>query len=508
MTNNTNKRIAKNTFYLYIRMSLTMIITLYTSRVVINILGETDFGIYNIIGGIVVLFSFLNNAMTNSSQRFISYALGSNDHKNLVKTFRMSMSAHISIAILILLLAETLGLWFVNNKLNLPSDRIYASNLVYQFSILSLLTKILRVPYSSTIIAYEKMSFYSYISVIENILSLLIVYLITSTSYDSLIFYSLLIFIVSLVCTIIFKIYCSNKFEICRFRLEWDKKTYFNLLNFSGWSMLGGIGNISASQGCNILLNIFNSISINAAYAIGNQVSGAINNFVSNFQLAFTPQIVKLHANNNSESLQKLVMKTSLFSYYLLLVISIPFLLKTEIILKLWLKIVPQFSVEFCQLMVIYFLIDAIQAPLWNTIFATGKIKNYQIGLFIITILNIPISYILLSNNLSPIYVLITRVLLNLITAIIRTLYIKHLTQFSPKRYLVEVVLKGAYISVISFLPSYFISLFFNETLLNTLFYCILTILLTTTTIYFWGINWEERKLLNTFIQNKIKALI
>ena len=379
MSHQDTKRIAKNTIFLYVRMIITMLITLYTSRVILNVLGVEDYGVYNIIAGIVVLLAFLQTAMTNASQRYITYELGKGELESVKKVFSMSMTTHITISLLIFFLAETIGLWFINTQLNIPANRMLAANWVYQFSILTFIVNLIRIPYNASIIAYENMSFYAYISIIESILKLLIVYVLCISPSDKLILYAILLCGVAIICTFIYKIYCCKKFLTCNYTYFWDKKLYWQLMRFSGWTMLGGISNVSAQQGGNILLNMYNGVVSNAAFGIANQVSYAVYAFSSNFQIAFNPQITKLHAVGDSLHLNNLVNKASLFSYYLMLLFAVPFMINTEIILKLWLKNVPEYTVGFCQLMVVYQLIDAFQAPLNTLIFSTGKIKNYNI---------------------------------------------------------------------------------------------------------------------------------
>ncbi len=334
MHSSKTKQIAKNTSLLYFRMLITMIVTLYTSRIVLNTLGIEDFGIYNIIGGVIILFTFLNVAMSNTTQRFLSFELGRNDMEQLKKTFSMSMTAHISIALIVFLLSETVGLWFINTQLNIPAERMNAANWVYQFSILTFVFQIIRVPYNASIIAYERMSFYAYISIIEVILKLAVVFLLQKGGFDKLIFYSILLFIVSIIILYAYKVYCNKKFKISRYYFFWDGSLYKNIMSFSGWSLMGSVASISANQGINILLNIFFGVAVNAAMGIANQVNGALNSFVVNFQTAFKPQIVKSYAEGDKKYLTQLILQTSKFSFFLFFIVSIPILLNTEFALK------------------------------------------------------------------------------------------------------------------------------------------------------------------------------
>lgn len=502
MSSENNRRIAKNTLFLYIRMLITMLVGLYTSRVVLNILGVEDFGIYNIVGGVVVLFSFLNNAMSNATLRFLSYEIGKENTEQIKKTFKMSMTAHISIAILAFLLLETVGLWFVNTYLNIPVGRMYAANWVYQFSIFTFIVNIIRIPYNASIIAYENMSFFAYVSILEVLLKLFIVFLLFIIGFDKLISYAFLVLVVTFFVTIIFKLYCTRKFSTCHYNFFWDKDLYFKLMSFSGWSMLSSVANIGAQQGGNIILNIFNGVIANAAYGVANQASNAIYGFVNNFQLAFKPQIIKLYAAGETGKLHVLMFRTSLFSYYLFLIIAIPFLVNTEEVLQLWLKTVPEYAVVFCQLMILYFLIDSIQAPLWTAIYATGNIRSYQLWYSFLVAFNIPLAYTLLKMGMPPYYVLIVRVGLNFISAIIRTIYLSYFMNFPAMKYFKSIVLRAAMVTILAYFIARIINNNSDRNFTELLLMITLTVGAVIGIIYIIGINKKERMVVNSYVKN------
>lgn len=433
-------------------MVLLMLVALYTSRVVINVLGVEDFGIYNIIGGIVVLFSFLNSAMTNATQRFFSYELGRNDNQRLNKVFNVSIICHVVVSLIVLILAETIGLWFVNTQLNIPNDRVTAAQWVYQFSILTFILNVIRVPYNAIIISYERMSLYAYITIAEASFKLLAVFILRYLSFDKLILYAILMALVTLLCNLVYFLYCKIKFECCKsFEVEKDRAIYRQLSSFFGWSLLGGASNVGAQYGGNILINIFHGVTVNAGFGVANQVSHAVSTFVNNFQMAFNPQLVKLYAQKNEKELNALIMRSALFSFYLMWVISLPLMINMPFILRLWLGTVPPYADAFCILMLLYYLVDAIQAPLFMTIYATGRIRNYQIWLSSIIILNIPLSWILLSIGYSPVVVIAVRLILNIISSIIRTFYIKKLLSFDIHTYTKSVIGRALLISALSF---------------------------------------------------------
>ena len=435
MSGEDNKRIAKNTAMLYVRMLLTMLVTLYTSRVILNTLGVEDFGIYNLVGGIVVLFSFFNSAMSMATQRFLNYEMGRGTIDSIKRVFSMSMIVHFSIIIFILLLAETIGLWFLNTYLNIPEERIEAANWVYQFSILTFSIKVIQVPYNASIIAHEKMTFYAYISIVEVILKLLIVLVLPWGGVDRLILYSSLVCGVTILIFLCYRYYCLKHFVVCLFHFIWDAELYKRLISFSGWTLLGQVAVVGVNQGINFILNIFFGVIVNAAMGIGYQVVNAIQSFVSNFQTAFKPQLMKSYAAGDHSYLFQLVTVTSRFSFFLLFILAVPVLYNTEFILRIWLKQVPEYSVTFCQLLIINSLIEALAGPLWMSVHATGKIKNYQIIISLLYLLNLCFSYFFLLLGYYPEIVLWIKLFVGIIILFVRIVFCQKLIKLPVKTY-------------------------------------------------------------------------
>lgn len=435
-----NKRIAKNTIMLYVRMFLIMAVTLYTSRVVLEVLGVEDFGIYNIVGGIVVLFSFINHAMATATQRFLNFELGRGNIEETERVFSMSLTAHISIALLVLFLAETVGLWFLLTQMNIPEGRLQAAVWCYQFAILTTCTQIVRVPYNACIIAYERMSFYAYISIIEVLLRLLIAFLLYIGECDRLILYSVLMWLVAVVVCYVYKIVCNHNFSISKYHFFWDKMLYKKLMSFSGWSLFGSAANTGVQQGLNILLNIFCGVVVNAAMGVANQVSAAVYSFVSNFQTAFNPQLVKSYASGDREYFVHLIFQASKFSFFLLLLISLPFVLSCDFVLSIWLKEIPEHAVQFIQLILIFLLIDALAAPLWISVQAMGNIRNYQLLMSSLILLNLPFAYLILYCGFAPEMVLVIRIIVNFITFWVRIFYLKKRMAFPVGKYVKKVL--------------------------------------------------------------------
>ena len=477
-----NSRIVQNTLLLYSRMLLIMAVTLYTSRVVLGILGLEDFGIYNIVGGVVVLFSFVNNAMTTATQRFLNFSLGKNDIAELRRVFSMSVTAHISVALLTILISETVGLWFLLTQMNIPPERMNAAIWCYQFAVLTTCIQIVRVPYNACIIAYEKMSFYAYISFVEVILRLLIVFLLTAGNIDRLVLYSILIAAVALIITYAFKKVCNLKFEVSHYTFFWDFRLYKKLLSFSGWSLMGNAANVGVQQGTNILLNLFYGVVVNSAVGISNQVTNAVYSFVSNFQLAFNPPLVKCYATDDFQTVRKLIYSSSKISYFLLLVISTPLLLYSDYFLSVWLKEVPAYASDFSVLMLIVLFFDALAAPFWITIQASGYIMKYQIIVSTLILLNVPISYIFLKHDCTPITVFYVRVALGRAVFLFRLSYLKKVLPFSICDYTKKVLSPILLINTLSFplvwfLKSLDMSLWFSLLIVTiqnlTLIFCI-----------------------------------
>lgn len=488
-----NKRIAKNTLLLYVRMFVMMFTALFTSRIVLQVLGETDYGIYNIIGGVVVLFSFLNSALLSATQRFLNFSLGRNDESSTHKVFCMSMNSYLILSAIFLLLGETVGLWFVDTQLNIPQERMTAAHWVYQFSLLTFVISLVRVPYNATIIAYERMGFYAYLSLGEVALKLVVVYLLYVTAYDKLVIYSLLYMLVPLLITWLYKVYCNCHFSISSYRPFWDKDMFKRLFSFSGWSLFGSVANLSASQGLNILVNIFCGVTVNTALGIANQISNNVFQFISNFQVAFNPQIVKCYAANETQRLYSLMFAASKLSYFLLLVIALPVMLNMDVILEIWLVDVPRHTAVFSQLILCFLLIEALSAPLWMFVQATGKIRNYQILMSALIFLNFPLVYIVLKIGMPVYSVWVVRIVVNVVVFTMRCVYINRKYSFPLLEYCNNVILPVLAVSAIavplSFLTRESVSGYWTQFVVS----CAFAVCVTTVLIYLFGLSRKER---------------
>lgn len=486
-------------------MTLTMLVTLYTSRVILNTLGIEDYGIYNVVGGVVFMFSFFNSAMSSATQRFLSYEIGKRDFVQLRKTFNATQVIHIGIAVLIFILAETIGLWFVKTYLVIPTERLNAAIWVYHFSVLSFMVSIIQVPYNAIIIAHERMNVYAYVSILEVTLKLLIVFMLTWLSYDKLKLYGILYFSIVSIIAAIYRIYTRKNFKESKFEFVKDDKLYKTLISYSGWNLFGNIAAVAKGQGVNILLNLFYGPVVNAARGIATQVEGAVNSFVSNFQIAVNPQIIKSYAAEQKEYMTSLVIRSSKFSFYLLFLLSLPIILEVDQILKLWLKTVPQYSSIFTILVLVIILIDCVSGPLMTAIQATGKIKVYQTVVGSLLILILPISYILLEQGYSPEITLYVNIIISIIALSFRLYLVWKLLEFPILRFIQEIILKNAIIVLLSLSLPLFIRNLMDENLMRLIVIIIVTLIWNTIIIYSLGLHKSEKKIVIKGIKKILK---
>lgn len=481
-------------------MILVMGVSLFTSRIVLRELGVSDYGIYSLVGGIVALFGFFNAAMSSATQRYLSFDIGKGDQEKLRKTFSASLTIHAGIALLVLILAETIGLWYVNYKMVFPPERSFAVNVVYQFSVFSFLLGIIQVPYNALIIARERMNVYAYVSILEVILKLIIVFMLVYFGSDKLITYAILTFVVSFIIRMVYQIYCRKNFKESKYKFEYDKEYYRELMSYSGWSLFGNIAAVARGQGINVVLNLFFGTVVNAAYGITLTVQGAVQSFVTNFQVAVNPQIIKNYAKGDLNAMQLLIFRSSKLSFFLFFILSFPIILNTEYILNLWLTVVPEHSVIFIQLAFIYLMIDSISYSLIIAVQATGKIKKYQMILGTFIFLNLPIAYLVLRLGGSPESVYYVLISVTFLTLVFRMFFVKNLLGFKPLVFVKNVILPISFtvilvIAVQQILKYLFIdtqALNFAEFLVQSVLY----VLMAGLGILFIGIKPNERKAL------------
>lgn len=497
MTNtDNNKRIAKNTILLYIRMIFLMGVTLYTSRIILQVLGVTDFGIYNVVGGIVSMLGFVSGSLSGATSRFITFELGKGSEEDVRRVFRCSVTVHYILAIVVLILAETIGLWFVLSKMVIPADRMFAAMWVYQCSVITFLVSILSVPYNALIIAHERMNAFAYISIFEALAKLGIVFLLMWSPYDRLVVYAVLILSVQVIVRILYTIYCNRHFSESSAKWLWNKELSRNIAVYAGWTMNGNLAVIGYTQGLNILLNMFFGPVVNAARGIAVQIQSAVLQLIGNFQMAVRPQITKSYAQGNLEYMHSLILNSSRYSFFLLLLMSVPILMNIEYILHLWLGIVPEHTVNFSRLMILVCMNEALREPTIMAIHATGNLKKFQIieGTLLLSI--VPLAYILLKYwGISAEYVFIVYLVVELITQFVRVWIVYPQIQLSKRKYFTHILYPIVKVSIPLMVMGWFMRNYVVQNLISfigtTAFYTFFTIMF----VWVLGIDKSEKRM-------------
>lgn len=503
MTSENTKRIAKNTAMLYIRMLFTMFVSLYTSRIVLNVLGVEEYGIYNVVGGVIVMFSFINVSMSSATSRFLTFELGKNSEKKLNQIFSGAMTIHIFIAILILILGETVGLWFLQNKLVIPEGRKFTALVVYQLSIISTIVNITQVPYNAAIIAHERMHVYAYIEILNTLLKLLIVYLLVWLGGDKLILYGILTLIVASLITLIYRIYCLRYFPECRYRFMWDKSLLIPMLSFSGWDLYGNMSVVGRTQGVNMLLNIFFGTVLNAANGVANQVQAAVMSFSGNVLTAVRPQIVKNYATGNISYMVMLINNTAKFTFLLLWGISLPLLLETHFVLKLWLKTVPDYTVIFCQLTLVFNFFANWSSVVVTGLHAIGKIKRPSLINGSLYLLVIPVSYIIFKYGGKPDIPFWCNVFFVFVGCALNVWALKiYLPQFSVRDFATNVFGVCSIITFLSIIPPFIVQKILEESIWRFLAVGITAVGSVAALTYFVGLDRNSRLMVKNKVLN------
>ena len=492
---NNNKRIAKNTLLLYFRMLFMMAVSLFTSRVILNTLGVEDYGINNVVGGVVAMFSVLSGSMSSSISRFITFELGKGDKKRLKTVFSTGINIQLGMSLIILLVAEAAGVWFLNYKMNIPAERMVAANWVFQCSILTFVLNLLSVPYNASIIAHEKMSAFAYISVIEVTLKLIIVYMLTVSPFDRLITYSVLLLCVGLFIRLIYGYYCKRHFEECTYHLVYDKAILKSMTSFAGWNFLGNGAYMLNTQGVNILMNMYFGVAVNAARGVATQVDAALKQFVNNFTTAVNPQITKSYAQGDLSNMHKLVCRSAKFSAFLMMFFAVPIILETDTILSLWLKNPPAYASVFLKWIIISSFMDTVLAnSLVTSMFATGDIKKYQIIVTTVGCLVFPLSWLAFQLGFEPqvgymLYFVIYSILL-----FVRLYLLRDMVKLPIMMYVREVLFKVTTVMAISFVIPSILLFVIDEDLLRLVAVVLLSMTVTTVTTYLIGLNDGEKK--------------
>ena len=502
-TSENNKRIAKNTLFLYVRMLLIMGVTLYTSRVVLQVLGVEDFGIYNVVGGIVALFSMFTGSLTSAINRFLTVELGNGNQQRLAIIFSTSVNIQLLLSVIICVFVELAGVWFLNNRINIPAERLYAANWVLHTSILTFMTNLISVPYNAAIIAHERMKAFAYVSVLDVFLKLGVVYFLFLDLYDGLVVYSVLLFIEAMVIRFIYGAYCKRHFEECSYRFVYDKVLLKEMAGMAGWNFIGVTSGVLRDQGVNILLNLFFNPVVNAARAISVQVGIAVNSFANNFFTALNPQIMKSYVIGDKSYMIRLVFLGTRFAYYLLLLLSLPILLEAETILSLWLQSVPEYTTCFVRLTLIFVLSESISQPLVTPMFATGKIRNYQIIVGGIHMLIFPLSYLALYCGAFPEIPLYITIVISQLCLFSRLLLLRKMIGLPMMEYLRKVYNNILSVSIVASLLPSAVCYFFPVSFLRLFLVSGISLVSTIFAVYRIGCSGEERVL----IRQKIACL-
>lgn len=501
-----NERIAKNTFMLYVRMLFLMTVNLYISRVLLRVLGVEDFGIYNVVGGVVAMFSVISGSLSASISRFLTYELGKKNIDKLKRIFSTAIMIQIGISVIIILFAETIGVWFLNSEMNIPIYRIYAANWVFQFSIIAFIVNLVSLPYNALLIAHEKMAVFAYISILEAIGKLVGVYFLVISPIDKLVSYAMLVVVIAVLVRYIYSRYCKTHFKECTFQFLIDSSLLKSMCTFAGWNFFGSTSLVLKEQGVNVVLNIFCGPSINAARGIAVQVNNAVSAFIANFMTALEPQIIKSYADRDNRYMYFLIYQGTKLSFYLMLFLVLPILLNAEFVLELWLGKVPNYCTQFVRLMLVLSLLDCLYRPLLAAHLATGRIKELQLIVGGINLLNLPLSFWLLKCGYEPVCTVVISIILSIITLFLRVFLFSKLDDyFCIKDFVRNVVMKIMYVSFLSIiLPIILSQLYPNSSVLMESTVCFLSV---GSAVYYLGLSIDERRLVKQKICQIAKCL-
>ena len=504
--NSSNKRIVKNTMFLYVRMMVVMIVALFTSRIILNTLGATDYGIYNVVGGIVTIVAFLNSALGGSTSRYLTFALGEGILEKQKKTFGAALNLHICIALLVLIVGETIGLWFFYEKMIIPEDRVSASLWVYQFSIVTTMISFTQVPYNASLIAHEKMSIYAYVGLYEAFSRLAIAYLITISPIDNLVFYGLLLLLNTIVVQMFYRWYAVKNFSECSFSLVKDKALYKQLLRYGGWDLFGNLAVVCKGQGVNLLLNVFFGPVVNAARAIAFQIQGAVLQFVSNFMTAVRPKVIKNYAEGNVERMYSLTFYTAKFSYMLMLALVVPICCEIKFILHLWLgDEAPEETALFAVLVLVTYTWRTFHIAALMPYHAIGNIKTGNVTIGSLMIATLPIGYVLFKIGL-PVYSVFLVIFAIEIVGMFAIYWLIHNYEYFPYLDIFrKILIPTTAVTLLTVaLPLYIIN-FMEDCWLRLILVCVSSETTLGLSAFYIGLNKSERSRIISLAKNKLQ---
>ena len=503
-TSANNKRIAKNTLLLYIRMIVIMLVTLYTSRVVLDALGESDYGIYSVVGGVVVMCSVLSGSLSGAISRYITYELGTGNKERLARIFSTSVNIQILMGLVVFVLCEIVGVWFLNEKMNIPVGRMGAANFALQCSILTFVAELISVPYNATIIAHERMGVFAYAAILEAILKLSVAGLVFFSVFDKLIVYAILILGVSVLLRVCYGLYCRKHFEEARYRLVLDKPLLKEMAGFAGWNLFGNTAYVFSTQGVSMLMNIFFGVTANAARAVAVQVDAAVTRFVDNFMVALNPQITKSYASGDREYLFKLMFRGTKYSFFIMYLFIVPLVLEADTVLEIWLKEVPADTAVFMRLVLISTLMTLLGNAMLTTILATGRVRGYQMAAASVACLVFPFTWMAYRWGCPAYATYIIYILVYFSLNFVRLFFLKRLMDFPVRHFVRSVFGRIVGYAVLAFaVPSFFV-LGMQPSFSRLLLVCFVSLFWSLVCIYFIGLETDER----TFFKSKAKKLL
>lgn len=502
-----NRKIAKNTILLYMRTLFTMLVSLYTSRIILNVLGIDNYGIYNVIGGTISMFSIFSGSLSGAISRFITYGLGEGDIEKLKKIFSTSVSIQIGLAVFIFILTEIGGLWMLNSKLNIPADRMYAAHWVLQFSIFTFVTGLISTPYNACIIAHEHMKIFAYMGIFEVVMKLLFVVGLYFSPFDKLIVYSFLLFLIALILRMIYGIYCKRKFEECTYQFIIDKKLLKEMTGYACWGFFGNASYMFNTQGVNIIINLFFGVTLNAARGIVAQVEAAVMQFVNNFTTAISPQITKSYASGNREYMFTLICRGTKFSFFLLLIFLIPIEFEAETLLKLWLGNVPEHAPLFLQLSLIGAAMVLLGNSSYTAIMATGTIRNYQLVVTLVGCMFFPLTWVAYKLGLPAMTTYIIYIVIYGILNGIRLLFMRKLLGFRIRTFIRDVLCPILIVTISAVIVPGIISISTSPSVFRFILLTGISIISTAACIYTGGLTHNERKTISMKLKNRISQI-
>lgn len=499
-----NKRIARNTMILYIRTLFVMLISLYTSRVILQVLGVEDYGVYQVVGGMVSMFSVISVSLSSAISRFITFEIGHGDRQKLERIFATSVVIQLILAVVVFVVAEILGYWFMQTQMQIPEGRMQAARWVLHCSLITFCINLISVPYNACIVAHEHMKAFAYVSLIEVIFKLVVCFLLFISPIDKLVFYAVLLTLVAVLIRLIYGYYCHKHFEESRVNLIFDRQIFNEMFGFAGWSFFSNTAHIFNSQGVNMLMNVYFGVTVNAARGIANQIESAVLQFVRNFTTAINPQITKSYASGELEKMHLLVCRGAKFSYFAMLIMALPLICEMEYILSIWLVEVPEYTVIFSRLLLLVGMLECVGSSGFTACMATGKLKKYALVITSIGGLEFPLSWLLFKLGAPVVSTYYLYVIITFLVLVARMFLLQNMVGLSVKMYVKQVFIPMLGTTIVAIWPSLFIVYALNESILRLIFSIIVGVLISIFSVLYIGMTKNERDV----ILSKVLSII